>query len=84
MLYEDTSVNNVYGSTGASAVVISIVGGGVCLPVEDASSSAVRHFVGDAVETPWSTRAGGEGIRMHLGVLLNPCDLVGVNNLGRI
>lgn len=83
MFNEDTSVNNVYGSTGASAIVISVIGGGVGHPVEDAIGR-VRLLVGDVVETPWSPRTGSEGISLHLAILLNIRHLVCVNNLRRM
>lgn len=64
----DTGVYNVDGGTGASGSVIDIAG-------------RAGGLVRDAAKTPWSTSAGGQGICLHLSILLDPSDLVRVSHV---
>jgi hypothetical protein len=58
----DAGVDNVDRGSRASGAVVDVAVG-------------ASRLVGDAAETPGSTRAGLEGIGLDLSVLLNPCDL---------
>jgi hypothetical protein len=64
----DAGVYNVDGGTGASGSVIDI-------------ASRAGSLVRDAAKTPWSTSAGGQGIGLHLSILLDPSDLVRVSHM---
>lgn len=71
MAYVDTGVHNVDGSARASGSVIDIAG---------RTGSLVR----DSAKTPWSTIASGQGIGLHLSILLDPGNLVDVSHMRHV
>lgn len=67
----DTGVHNVDGSARAGRSVIDIAG-------------RTGGLVRDSTKTPWSTSAGGQGIGLHLSILLDPGNLVDVSHMGHV